>query len=532
MSLGEPLGANYRTSTTSKPTKKKPSQLPVFSGSFGDLNKTFQDPWTGGPLLPAQRPRPSTPTGPTSLTAYDAIQAQLDPINTQRSGYQRALDFFGTANQTQQDWIDFQRTQFQNQIGLLQGNQALQSRLLNEDYSTSLARLGLQGEGIGIDKEAIGREIAYYSNLLGLSEEDFKRTSGTLDTLGTLASEALALQLQGIGVDETSAKQLADVNTRQVLSDATARGAVPAPGTQQAFTDIQNQLVNQLEAFGINRKESERGFRELMTNLTERKGQLGTDFQRETLGLKNKQQQARDAEKQLGLRAKDLGLQKDQLRTALQQGLAKLNLDTVISIDELMGAIVGGDFKQQQIAEDIIRQATDAAGYFGSLPGGTVGGVQRLGANGQIDRSLLTPIGSGHYMHPVAASAWQRMVADAASQGVNITLTDSYRDLPTQERLVKQKGLYSQGGLAAKPGHSKHGDALAVDVDQGRDWLAKNGPRYGFKTIPDEPWHWEWAGGTNTPKAQAPKPSGKLTPVGKSKSNSKSKGNKGRAYRI
>lgn len=114
------------------------------------------------------------------------------------------------------------------------------------------------------------------------------------------------------------------------------------------------------------------------------------------------------------------------------------------------------------------------------------------GANGRLKPKQLVGVGNGHKLQPAAARAFKVMRRDAAKDGVRITLTDSYRDLSTQERLAKEKGLYSQGGLAAKPGTSNHGWGLAVDVDEGREWLAKNGNRYGFKTIPREPWHWEY----------------------------------------
>lgn len=118
------------------------------------------------------------------------------------------------------------------------------------------------------------------------------------------------------------------------------------------------------------------------------------------------------------------------------------------------------------------------------------------GENGRLDTNQLTQIAPGHYLQPDAASAYMRMASAAAADGVTITTTDSYRDYATQVRLAEEKGLYSQGGLAAVPGTSNHGWGLAIDVGRGaqRDWLAKNGEKFGFYTIPREPWHWEFRG--------------------------------------
>ena len=118
--------------------------------------------------------------------------------------------------------------------------------------------------------------------------------------------------------------------------------------------------------------------------------------------------------------------------------------------------------------------------------------------NGRIDFSELEQVAPGHFLRPDVAQTFKAMRRAARKDGVRITLTDSYRDFATQQRLAVEKGLYSEGGLAAEPGTSNHGWGLAVDVDEGREWLAENGARFGFTTIPREPWHWEYEPGANT----------------------------------
>jgi LAS superfamily LD-carboxypeptidase LdcB len=86
------------------------------------------------------------------------------------------------------------------------------------------------------------------------------------------------------------------------------------------------------------------------------------------------------------------------------------------------------------------------------------------------------------------------MRADAAASGVQIGVTDSYRDYGTQVSLAQRKGLYSQGGLAAAPGSSNHGWGMALDLDldgAAQSWMRENAWRYGFvEDTPREPWHW------------------------------------------
>jgi hypothetical protein len=66
---------------------------------------------------------------------------------------------------------------------------------------------------------------------------------------------------------------------------------------------------------------------------------------------------------------------------------------------------------------------------------------------------------------------------------VTIGITDSYRPHAEQVDLARRKGLYSQGGLAAKQGTSDHGWGMAVDLDlnaKAQAWMRANGPSFGF----------------------------------------------------
>lgn len=121
------------------------------------------------------------------------------------------------------------------------------------------------------------------------------------------------------------------------------------------------------------------------------------------------------------------------------------------------------------------------------------------GENGRLPTEQLVPVDeAGHLLAPAAAANWQAMVAAAAADGVTITIGNSYRTYEQQVAVAAEKGLYSQGGLAAEPGTSRHGLATAVDINQTSAavaWLQEHAAEYGFATIPREPWHWQYEGG-------------------------------------
>ncbi|MEV4405967.1 M15 family metallopeptidase [Actinoplanes sp. NPDC049598] len=117
--------------------------------------------------------------------------------------------------------------------------------------------------------------------------------------------------------------------------------------------------------------------------------------------------------------------------------------------------------------------------------------------NGKIPANALEQVGTTrHKLWAPAAQGLNDMIADAKRDGVKIGITDSYRPFEEQVDLARRKGLYSQGGLAAKPGTSEHGWGMATDLDldsKAQAWMRKNADKYGFvENVPREPWHWAY----------------------------------------
>lgn len=119
--------------------------------------------------------------------------------------------------------------------------------------------------------------------------------------------------------------------------------------------------------------------------------------------------------------------------------------------------------------------------------------------NGKLPPGVLSPIDHGsHALFGPAAGAFKDLTAAAAADGVKIKVTDSYRSYALQVDVARRKGLYSEGGLAAKPGTSKHGWGLAVDLNldsKAQAWMRANAKTFGFvEDTPREPWHWAYHG--------------------------------------
>lgn len=121
---------------------------------------------------------------------------------------------------------------------------------------------------------------------------------------------------------------------------------------------------------------------------------------------------------------------------------------------------------------------------------------------------------------PRAASAWKRMRAAAAQDGVRLLPLSGYRSVARQTRVIRRKLARGENiddilRFVAAPGCSEHHTGRALDLGSPADlhldeafartaefrWLRRHAARFGFHLsyprrnrhgIGYEPWHWCW----------------------------------------
>ncbi|WP_224245888.1 M15 family metallopeptidase [Hyalangium gracile] len=115
-----------------------------------------------------------------------------------------------------------------------------------------------------------------------------------------------------------------------------------------------------------------------------------------------------------------------------------------------------------------------------------------------INPKKLVRISGGKQLRHDAAAAFERMYSEARDAGLWLWVISGHRSWKQQKYLYRlyRKGL---GARAARPGRSNHQRGTAVDISVGSmntltyEWLAANACRFGFRrTVPSEPWHWEY----------------------------------------
>lgn len=158
--------------------------------------------------------------------------------------------------------------------------------------------------------------------------------------------------------------------------------------------------------------------------------------------------------------------------------------------------------RQQEIVKKFELRLTAERSAARAAPGGRGRGVPGSLSgygNGRLPDSVLESVGIGdHRLWAPAAAAFRQLYAAAQADGIEIGISDSYRSYAAQVDVARRKGLYGQGGLAARPGTSNHGWGLSLDLQLSSaalGWMRVHARTYGFvEDVPRETWHWTYYG--------------------------------------
>lgn len=132
----------------------------------------------------------------------------------------------------------------------------------------------------------------------------------------------------------------------------------------------------------------------------------------------------------------------------------------------------------------------------------TCGTRQDTGYRNGTPFTITVVTADGKPVERDTANAYAVMQDAAARAGVTLTVVSGFRTMAEQQYLY---ACYvncncNSCNLAAQPGYSNHQSGHALDLNTSSpgvyNWLAANAARFGFsRTVPSEPWHWEWWGG-------------------------------------
>lgn len=193
-----------------------------------------------------------------------------------------------------------------DQIGMTQLRTGTNVDFLRQNYGLDTRALGLDRSQLGIEQGAAGRQ----------HKNTFEQER--------LAKAMTENQRRMLGQQYTEGVQGAK-------SEATAAGGFSAPGLRTGLTNLFGNL-----GLGVQRAD------------------LGLES--DLLGIRETRASAKDRQRSLGVEAQRLGLRADQLQSQLSQGITNLNLDSVMSVNDLFSALGSNNMQQQAMARQIMDQ--------------------------------------------------------------------------------------------------------------------------------------------------------------------------------
>lgn len=422
-------------------------------------------------------PRPTTTPAPAPWSDGTPIYAQPGPgvrekdtqqqlIQQLTQGFNSALPFFETLYGPQLQGLLGLDSSLAGRIGFLQQNQGTQQNILNTQFGIDSQRLNLQQQlqniarsGNNADAGTLQRQwqLALENNAwanrgFALNQDDIKRQLGTNDLLTNLAGQVYGLGQTQIGQQQTAA-------TQDQMSNATARGAVTSRGNIQQLGRIEDTAANQRKQLEISRQQQRAA-------LDEQRGGLISDQKRNEIArqvsdvnirsdqetYKQNQGQIQRANQQLDVQGKALGLDKETLRNTLNQGLARLGVDTFLNVNDLMDQMMSNDLQKAGIAQQIFNNALEYGAQFGNtgpLTNNNASGprIPRTGPdNGLAEKATLVKVGNMQVNSSIAPH-----IQTLLKSLPKVTLTSAYRDKDTND------------SVNGKP-NSRHLTGSAVDI--------------------------------------------------------------------
>lgn len=268
---------------------------------------------------------------PTVMGGTHAAYTQPAPAPVTTSPFQAATNAYLAAAQPDLAKLQLQNNGFNRNMGFAYQGQGLQQQQLQNQYQSQLGDVNAQLGSNAISQAGADRLIPYYDQLSGL------------------ADQTLASQMRDFGVQEDQSRLVSRKDQAANISDATSRGAITAPGTGQQRGFIDESLTNSLRS------------------IMEGKNQATIGNTKEKLGYEENKAKARDQKAQLVLEAQNLGTKPEQLRASLQNGLAQLGLQTMMTVDDLMDGLAQNNLQALSIYNSAIQQGGQYATAVGQI---------------------------------------------------------------------------------------------------------------------------------------------------------------------
>jgi hypothetical protein len=335
------------------------------------------DPWSSRQQPAGSSAGKQVGTFPRTDPASDpgGFRDRMGEINYEsglRRDFTDMLNMFGIANAPQRLGLEAEERNLRFQQGMAPAYTGLSQQGLNSDYRFNMRGNELDQQSLGLNRESIG---------VNRDRNQLTREGVYIDKDGNVLDRRYLDSMRGfLGRDRGDAEKAykdtgarlsfeGQQTARGMKSDAVAKGGFFSPGHRQdqsanwlrTLNDLaQNDTSYRREVTGFDRTGAGYDRDYDRTFLADRQSDLklrGIDLDDRELGI---------AERQIDVQAQQLGLRGDQYRAQLEQGLAKLGLDSFVDAFGLSNMLNSNSAQQQAWANQVHAEAWRASGGMGN----------------------------------------------------------------------------------------------------------------------------------------------------------------------
>ena len=287
-------------------------------------------PWaSGGGYLIARN------TGDGSgLYGLPGQDPSVGPANAGQLLNSTVNSYYGPQSQIMADQFADLKAQLQDPVFGIGAQAAQATGSAYAQYNNSMAGIGLDREGIGIGQGLNKTQQANLAKLRGILSKQYG-----------IQGEQLANQLGGLKINETDLRDQSGRKQWDLRSDLTARGAFNTVANERGTGRINRDLATGLAGIDNQRSAADIAYRGNILGLDE-KG-IGYDNQQASLSAQLSN---------YGLDMRRLSISEDQLNQSLQDGLYKIGLGGIMSLNNLMEAFGGANGQYAQVSDTILQQ--------------------------------------------------------------------------------------------------------------------------------------------------------------------------------
>lgn len=253
---------------------------------------------------------------------------------------QTVNSYYGPQQQILADQLARQRAMLEDPLYGPAGQAGQATASANAQYNSSMAGIGLDRQGIGIGQNLTQSQLGNLTKLRGILAKQYG-----------IQGEQLTNVLGGLKINETDLRDQSERKQWDLRSDLTARGAFNTVANERGTGRINRDLTT-----GLNTINNQRG----AADIAHRGNILGLD--EKGIGYDNQQASLTAQLSNYGLDMKRLSISEDQLSQSLEDGLYKIGLGGLTSLNGLMDAMGGTNTQQAQLSNTILQQILSYSG--------------------------------------------------------------------------------------------------------------------------------------------------------------------------